>query len=160
MSLHNFIQLSHRIEASRLKEINIQNMPEQLRSIAEPIVKPKRCFDNSFKLATSLNATYVLGIYCKTIPIEHAWLKIGDNYYDPTLEIVVNDTAGKYLSLVELSEAELISTIVEIDEVADTGVYPPMFETIKHHSNFSDLFISDVGRLRELYQAGMTININ
>ena len=152
MSLNQFIKLSHGLKTENLKEVTVKPMTEQQRETSLSVVEAKRCFDNCFQLAHSLDATYVLGIYHHLIPIEHAWIKVGDgSYIDPTLEIV-SETKGTYLSLVEIPVSELINFCVEIDEITTRGIFPPMFETVRHHPDFQDCFLSNRERMISLNQ--------
>lgn len=144
MSLSQFIQMSHGINPTFLNEVNVVAMDDQQREIAREIVQPKRCFDNCFRLAMHLDVTYVLGVYHHLIPIEHAWLKVGDVYIDPTLEMVTDELKGTYLSLVEVRASELIDFVVEVQDITNAdAAYPPMFEHIKHHPEFRGRFVSN-----------------
>ncbi|HBC3404766.1 TPA: hypothetical protein KDZ97_003637 [Vibrio parahaemolyticus] len=151
MSLSTFVKLSYGLNPAELVPVSVQPMNEQQREIAQEVVLPKRCFDNSIQLAMHLDATYVLGVYQSIIPIEHAWLKVGDTYIDPTLETVIGDVSGEYLSLMEVKASELMDLVEAIQRYSgDDAAYPPMFHTIRTFPEFSHLFISNKDRLRFL----------
>ena len=157
MSLNQFIKLSHGIDTDQLNEVLVTAMNEEQRESSLPVVQPNRCFDNCFQLAMHLNATYVLGIYHHLIPIEHAWLKVGDTYIDPTLEVVTGEVKGTYLSLVEVRATELIDFVVEIDRITKEGAFPPMFETVRRHPEYRGRFISC--KERSQFFGGKLVNL-
>lgn len=55
--------------------------------------KKKECFNNAFKaLSGHPDKSYVLGyVFYHNIPIEHAWIKDGDTYFDVTLDPTKQD---------------------------------------------------------------------
>lgn len=68
----------------------------------------KACFNNAFK-ALKHDSKYVLGyMFFHGIPIEHAWVKEGDTYYDVTLDPAKQES---YVSLLELSHDEVFEYI-------------------------------------------------
>lgn len=62
----------------------------------------KQCFNNAFKtLSGHPDYKYVLGyVFLHNIPIEHAWIKEGDTYFDVTLDPTKNQA---YVSVSEFS---------------------------------------------------------
>jgi len=74
--------------------------------------KEKQCFDNAYKYVTkSTTSKYVIGyyLYQGQIPIEHAWVKDGDQYLEITLKNV--DENDKYYKFAELDHDELFNVI-------------------------------------------------
>lgn len=66
----------------------------------------KQCFNNAFKALHGPNTKYVLGyVFFHNIPIEHAWIKDGDEYFDVTLN--PKDQQG-YVSVIEFSLDEIM----------------------------------------------------
>ena len=67
----------------------------------------KQCFNNAFKaLAGHPDSKYVLGyVFLHNIPIEHAWIKEGDTYFDVTLDPAKQHG---YVSVAEFSLAEIM----------------------------------------------------
>lgn len=154
MSLNNFIQLTHGINPDFLKEVDVVPMTVEQLAVAKDIVQPQQCFDNCFELAASLNATYVLGVYCGLIPIEHAFIKVGDKYYDPTLEIVTGNLEGQYFSFLEIPLSELVEFITKVQEVnRSEHAYPPMLQDVRNHPDCNDMFIS-MRDMRSLFSNG------
>ena len=145
MSQNQFLTMMHGINPDRLEKVIVESMNEYWHKASSQIVQPKMCFDNCFQLAINLNVTYVLGIYHNIIPIEHAWLKVGDIYIDPTLEIVKKEIKDQhqYSSLIEIRPADLISFVTDINEITKQGCYPPMFSTARHHPKCVDLFLTN-----------------
>ena len=157
MQIMSFSQMAERefgIESGRLCDVEITALPEQVKSLASSLVKVKACYDNCFKLAHHLSATYVLGVtYMPQIPlpIAHAWLKIDGKYVDPTLETIHGDISGHtYQMLVEIPVDDIISVIDRVDEITGAGSFAPMFESVAHHPTWRDLF-TDYGRQRIKY---------
>lgn len=97
---------------------NIKSQPK-LVDVSFKILKnakQKDCFNNAFK-AQSLNsrAIYVLGYaFIHNIPIEHAWIKEDDNYFDVTFP----PEKYQYVSVVELS-------LDEIFPFVEQGMFAP-----------------------------------
>lgn len=75
-----------------------------------PGSQPKQCFNNAFKsLSASENSKYVLGyILFKGIPIEHAWIKEGNEYFDVTLDPSKQDS---YISVYEAPYDEVFEYV-------------------------------------------------
>lgn len=82
---------------------------EQVRFM-ESIVKPKQCFKNAYDLADFIRhpdgrVKYVEGraLVANFLPIEHAWNRIGDKYFDATFELALGKdvTTENYAVLAE-----------------------------------------------------------
>jgi len=82
---------------------------EQVR-IMESMVELKQCFKNAYNLADIMShpdghVTYVEGrvLVANFLPIEHAWNKVGDLYFDATFELCLGYDVTKelYASLAE-----------------------------------------------------------
>lgn len=93
--------------------------------VASKFNKPKQCFDNAYRYLDSLpvNTTdcqYVLGfLLFRGIPVEHAWVKVDGQYFDPTL---TSHSDHEYYSLAELEFMELI------DVAAMCGCAPSIYD--------------------------------
>jgi hypothetical protein len=68
---------------------------EQIR-IMKTLVEPKQCFMNAFRIADILRhpdsrIQYVEGrvLVANFLPIEHAWNKVGDKFFDVTFELIL-----------------------------------------------------------------------
>ena len=70
----------------------------------------KECFNNSFRdMSDHSGEIYVLGfIFFHGIPIEHAWVKDGDTYFDVTLD--PKEQQG-YVSVLELSLEQVMEYV-------------------------------------------------
>jgi len=83
---------------------------EQVRFM-ESIVEPKQCFKNAYNLADDIFrhsdglVKYVEGrvLVANFLPIEHAWNRIGDKYFDATFELSLGKdvTTENYALLAE-----------------------------------------------------------
>jgi len=77
---------------------------------ARPKVVQKECYKNAGQLATTVpGVSYVEGeISYHGIPIEHAWNKIEDKYFDITKDILFgkNSDYAEYVKIIELSAEE------------------------------------------------------
>jgi hypothetical protein len=100
------------IDRSKDVSIGIDGLPEGLK-IGKPQIK--RCYDNSIAVVRKnigKQVFYCEGIYHVqgSVPTEHAWNRIGDQYFDVTYNLLKKDQATfnskpapSYLSVVELS---------------------------------------------------------
>lgn len=132
-----FIESAYGVKKKYLSPVMIKSMPEYLLTEAKSIVEPRRCYDNCYHLATRWNVTYVIGFgIVEGFPIQHAWIKIGDNYYDPTLESHHGSfKETMYYKVEEFDEhdLELDNFISEVDLNSGIGLYPPMIEILGFH---------------------------
>ena len=73
------------------------------------VVQPKQCYRNAYKVGEhfefgELKPEYVEGkVLCCGLSIDHAWVKIGDIYIDPTFEYALGKDVSreKYAALQE-----------------------------------------------------------
>lgn len=88
----------------------------------------KQCFNNAFKALTGHpDSKYVLGyVFLHSIPIEHAWIKEGDTYYDVTL-----DPAKQY-GYVSVSEFSLDEIMPYVDK---HGHSPSLYDINRFNAN-------------------------
>lgn len=105
------------------------NLPSQPKKVdvahvASKFNKPKQCFDNAYHYLDSLptnitDCQYVIGLMLfRGIPVEHAWVKVNGQYFDPTL---TSHADHEYYSLAELDFMELI-------DVAATCGAPSLYD--------------------------------
>lgn len=89
----------------------------------------KMCYNNAYQcLADAIlngyatdDIKYVLGAAVHYIPVDHAWVRIGDTYYDPTWETF--DTLGHYYFPVhELSPGQ-IHRLVEANRMTPPALW-------------------------------------
>lgn len=94
---------------------------EQVRFM-ESIVEPKQCFKNAYNLADIIRhpdgcVTYVEGraLVANFLPIEHAWNRIGDKYFDATFELALGKdvTTENYALLAEYDLCRVRKIILE-----------------------------------------------
>jgi hypothetical protein len=106
------------------------NLPSQPKKVDVAHVTskyntPKQCFDNAYHYLDALptnitDCKYVIGFMLfRGIPVEHAWVKVGDQYLDPTL---TSNADHEYFSLAELDFMELI------DVAAMCGCAPSIYD--------------------------------
>lgn len=153
-NLQHIAEAEFGIVSGNLRSIEVSKMTGKVKEAASVIVKPKACYDNCFNLAHQLNVTYVLGVaFMSSIPypIAHAWLKIDDQYIDPTLETVFEDIEHySYLSLVEIPAKEILSVVDVVSKATGKGSFVPMIESIAHHPRWSNMF-TNYGKRRIQY---------
>lgn len=106
--------------ASQLKFLDVDVKEVEVSYLHHAHSQQKQCFNNAYLALNDNNDLYVLGYYMmdlstQQIPIEHAWIKRGNVYYDVTLEPRDNDA---YVSLVEL-------TLDQVVEFADDKGHAP-----------------------------------
>lgn len=90
--------------------VEVKSMPSDIRKIAEGLVERRACFYNSAMMVSVMfrsDMKYVVGYASAPIPFEHAWIRVGELYYDPTWEICNKSLGSGYLSLCEMSLEEL-----------------------------------------------------
>ena len=94
---------------------------EQIR-IMKTLVEPKQCFKNAFSIADILRHTdsriqYVEGrvLVANFLPIEHAWNKVGDKYFDATFELALgyDVTKESYAMLQEYKVSKVREVLLE-----------------------------------------------
>jgi hypothetical protein len=83
--------------------------------------KPKQCYNNAFRMISRIHdgqeVKYVLGVILfHGIPMEHAWVKHGEKYFDPTLDPKGNDA---YYSMHELPVDGLMAYVEENGSAPD-----------------------------------------
>ena len=102
---------------------------EEINEIRK-MIKVKECFRNAFITAESLpNVKYIEGeVLVCGIPIYHAFCKIGDKYFDPTLELVLNEdtTENSYAVMGEYDVDYVRSILIKTKVWGD--IY---YETLK-----------------------------
>lgn len=94
---------------------------EQIK-IMETLVERKQCFANSFRIADVIrhwdgSIKYVEGrvLIANFLPIEHAWNKVGDKYFDATFELALcyDVTKESYAMLQEYKVYEVREVLLE-----------------------------------------------
>ena len=89
-------------QTNNAKEITISKTP---KGIDKGFPRKRECYKNAFKVVSdnyNNEILYVEGIIIfHGIPIEHAWNKIGDTYFDVTAEID-GSKYEEYISIVEI----------------------------------------------------------
>lgn len=95
---------------SGLKYIKLDLKKVDVKYKAKPGSQKKQCFNNAFRaLADHPNTSYVLGyMFFHGIPIEHAWIKQGETYYDVTLD---PEKQEDYISVAEFSFDEVMQYV-------------------------------------------------
>lgn len=125
------------VECVRMKDVFTS---EQLRFLFETMkykTRQKECYKNASELvvraewmATHFDPSvpdvkYVEGFAysCGIMAIEHAFVKVGDQYIDPTFERALHEDVRKhlYVSLIELDPYTMEQYL------ADTGVYGDLY---------------------------------
>lgn len=119
--------------------------PEQMRFLRLNYhARKKECYKNAAELVRLIShplaflfpepVRYVEGFAysCGLLPIEHAFVKVGDKYIDPTFEraLKINPDGEQYVSLIELDCRTMAKLQVE------TGFYGDlyMYDYMKHHN--------------------------
>lgn len=108
----------------QLNNAKIIKISETPKNIKTKRILAKDCYKNSFQTVDNnfnLNIKYVEGIAMfKGIPIEHAWNKIDDIYFDVTSEEIFNiNHFDEYISLMEIDCDEMMRIANEL------GTYGP-----------------------------------
>lgn len=71
-----------------LRFIDVKPVEVVVKYKKTPGSQAKACFNNAFKaLSGAPDELYVLGfVFIHSVPIEHAWIKRGNEYFDVTLD--------------------------------------------------------------------------
>jgi hypothetical protein len=86
----------------------------------------KECFNNSATIVLSKpDAAYCIGFANGVIPVEHAWVRIGEDYYDPTWE-KFSEIGQAYKLIRTFNRKELINFLNQ------SGDYPPELWRMQH----------------------------
>lgn len=127
-------QLKEFLSWAPLKNSPKRTIDEVIRIIPQLVpyrrAIPKQCYNNAYRFIsdnTSSPYKYVLGYYFLngSIPIEHAWVKIGKKHFDVTLKSISGDCF--YVELESLALDELY-------EFVAVHKYPPsMFDLAVSH---------------------------
>lgn len=108
-----------------LNQWNLNIQPEQVSVTYKEYRRslPKECYRNAFNYVSgNINTrSYILGyLVYRGIPIEHAWVKENDVYYDITLD---NTEQDQYYKLIEISGSDLMDYILQTRELIDIYTY-------------------------------------
>jgi len=108
----------------------------------------KECFRNAGNMCINVkNVKYVEGeISYKGIPLDHAWNKIDDKYFDITKDILFpkNSDYAEYVSIIEMNKEEYIKFILKY----------------KHWGGFiAEKFLKEKKKVNESFYPRLTLNI-
>lgn len=127
-----------------LKAVNVSLIPPALEKKFIRHSIPSFCYSNAFKCASMVDGVVVFGAAVvdfggAKIPMEHAWLLVDGEYYDPTYQYNDNEFNTEYFSLAELTISEYLGFIERF--------YPDLinikeidFYVMRKHSEFHHLF--------------------
>lgn len=104
--------------------VDVESMPSDIRKVANGLVTQRACFYNAAMMVSVLrrgDMKYVIGYASSPVPFEHAWIRVGELYYDPTWEIYDQAFGSEYLSLCEMGweELEKTMTAMKMDKPPD-----------------------------------------
>lgn len=136
----------HLIKGSSVKKIEITPVSEEKMSEIDDLLELKACFNNSFNCVTSgyfEDASYVLcvGLMFETIPFEHAIIKVGDKYYDPTLQKYSKDGERELYAITEFDASELYD-FADATEQSMGNAYPPDLYKIRKMNYIPSMILS------------------
>lgn len=111
--LDNQVFESNLIHLVKMVTQGIRNVDLDIKEVKvqykkHPGARKKECFNNAFK-ALENEDTFVLGyVFLHGVPIEHAWIKKGETYYDVTLD---PKDQQAYYSVAEFSFDEVMKYV-------------------------------------------------
>ncbi|QIR16496.1 hypothetical protein [Shewanella aestuarii] len=92
-----YIFETERINSDYLKQVTLEPCPDWMIEACAEFKKDAYCHFNTMHLQDvivnllpkeqSQQVKYVIGYVLRGVPIEHAFLKIGDKYFDPTIDV-------------------------------------------------------------------------
>lgn len=118
------------VNANEAKRVDETKMNEDEFAIASELSEFKACFDNSYRYLEYTGATYVLGYVNIGFPIEHAFIKVGDRYIDPTYE-VFGIEVSEYYSVLEVPLSQMFKIVTEISEHTNDIPRAPMLHGLR-----------------------------
>jgi len=94
-------------------------MGEKMPAVLRERMQAKACFNNAFHAAAHFpDARYVLGYWLHVVaPLEHAWVRVGDAYHDPTYEFVLSKMGhgpGEHYAVVEMTVGEVLRVMADL----------------------------------------------
>lgn len=117
-----FIQ-SIKADLKPCKVVSIRELFNDLQIDAmRTLVEQKRCFKNAFQIADVIrhwdgSIKYVEGrvLVANFLPIEHAWNKVGDKYFDATFELALgyDVTKESYAMLKEYKVSKVREVLLQ-----------------------------------------------
>lgn len=129
-----------------------QQLPSNLLTALEVYGAASRneCFSNAYNAVKNFTVVekYVLGlIFFKSgneeSPVEHAWVKIGNTYHDPTP--LNNKTHGsfRYAPIYECSKTEIADIILSMHTVQECALikagkfnyFPPQLKDVRNYKS-------------------------
>ncbi len=135
------------INPDRVKLVELSPLPDWLE-IVNHNYRAQYCHKNVMNLLLELKSVlggkyqdfdqeikYVLGYVANEKVHEHAFLKIGNKYYDPTISLEISRTIDTF-SLVEVSLTE-VETILGRTGMASHGL---LMMTLRECSEYADYF--------------------
>lgn len=109
-----------RLDISSASQVEVQSGSQDQLSIFQwQEVKFKSCFNNSAKLClSSQNIEYCIGYALSVIPMEHSWISIDNQYFDPTWE-KYSEIGKSYMLLRKFNSDQLFEFLDKSEN------YPP-----------------------------------
>ncbi|MDA0152403.1 hypothetical protein OH460_08820 [Vibrio sp. Makdt] len=133
-------------KSSKSTLVHIEAMTKDERELASVISNFKACFDNCFSFIELTSATYVLGYVNVGIPVEHAWIKVGDRYIDPTYE-TFGIKVDEYYSVLEVPITKMFNLVTGIAQHSNDVPRAPMLHGLSKHPDFQYLFVDRSTRM-------------
>ena len=120
--LRRFVMLSG-IDPDRCQTIRVKPMPDSVRERVHMHLEPRQCHANTFHSIGALighgTLHFVMGYAFRYIPVIHSWLRVNDEYYDPTWELLTDGIGTHYLSVVELTFEQMRDYALDIGFAPD-----------------------------------------
>lgn len=149
------LTLIEAVNPDKVKKVNIDLLPKEFLKMAHELMKPRMCFNNAYDFITELfigfeyhpnDLSYVLGFsYKYGMFLEHAWVKIGDQYFDPTWQLFSN-SEGDFYIIKEFKYDDVCDFVLD-----NNSRLPDILEMLNSDQDFSDI-ISNEYRIKGLEQ--------
>lgn len=140
---------SVQINTEELRKIEFTEMPEWIAALVKSFHKENYCHYNSMSLVNALinsipvsqselstGIKYVVGYLVGLDIAEHAFVKIGSTYYDPTLSLRLTAELDVY-ALAEISAGDM-SSMLDKYQMQDHGL---LMMNLRRDREFSHLFV-------------------
>jgi len=139
---------TERINSDYLKRVELSRCPDWMVEACSEFKRQAYCHYNTMHLQQlivdhlpdeqSEKVKYVIGYILRGVPVEHAFIKIGDAYFDPTIDYE-ETAADEIYELLSLTSKE-VSKITNAHGTQDHGV---IMLSLRNSDEYKYLFNSD-----------------
>ena len=126
----NFLQLYLLMQGINFKfvknRISVSDIPASIFNKLHAYIEPNKCYYNA-EIACRMikESKYIFGYWNLDSPVEHAWIKIGEDYFDPTYQIMEDKTYFNLMGYYPVAELDL-SALLKLKTNTHQGEQPDL----------------------------------